>query len=206
MCATRVPWRRKLWRHRNAPNDSGSVLFTFVLLFSGLASLSQPAVAQNGTGDPGFYCNFGNQPSPGSVADWWADDQVAPDCINLTVSNSPETCSLDASFYSHVVLKDGTKSDNLYWWEIGGTGEGQSSTGFTISFPKDDNGGSVTVQIAFNSPESDIGVGLSDFEKAHWFYTTYPYGVEYTINTDCQQNEVQWCSPGYWKNKTANWR
>jgi hypothetical protein len=158
-------------------------------------------VAEPGTGDPAFYCNFQNL-TGGDVATWWANNDVAPDCIDLVIENSPTSCSLSASFTSHVFASG--YGDLLYWFETdsngvvlrpagggpplnwgnsGPSGPGQGG-GFTLSFPEDYNGGTAYVLINFASPENQIAPGLDQIDLDHWRTTSA--GRVYAINTDCE--------------------
>ena len=197
-----------------------TVLMALILSLGSLGlSSAQPSTLES---DRLFFCNFTNQPSQGSVADWWANAAPAGvDCIDLSIVNSPETCSLTATFTSYVYAsvrgEPFAYTDRLSWYETDANGvvirayEGAPPTtwgstnygtgSFTVSFPEDYNGGTTWVLINFNSPESDIGVGLSDYDKAHWRTTSA--GVIYPINTNCQQEVVYGCSQGFYKNNGA---
>ncbi len=162
--------------------------------------------AEQGDGDATYYCDFRNQPSQGSVGQWWAAEDVAPDCINLSIVNSPATCSLTANFASYVVLSNGTSVDALTWYEtdangnvlregglpypspvlnMGTTGPvGSAGGSFTVTFPEDYNGGTAYVLINFNSPEGDIAPGMEQIDLDHWRTTSA--GIVYQINTDCE--------------------
>lgn len=158
-----------------------------------------------------YYCDFRNQPSQGSVADWWRNAGVAPKCIELEIINSPASCSLTANFSSYVYASVSNKPyahvDALTYYEtdengtvlregglpypspvlnMGTTGPvGPEGGSFTITFPEDYNGGTAYVLINFNSPEKDIQVGLTPWELNHWRTTSPTNGVVYAINTDC---------------------
>ena len=164
--------------------------------------------AESGAGDPAFYCDFRNQPGQGDIATWWANNNVAPDCINLSITNSPETCSLTANFASYVYAL-GRYGDTLYWFETdangtvlrnpnntptnwGNSGQtGPSGSSFTLNFAEDYKGGTAYVLINFASPENQIRPGLEKIDTDHWRTTSK--GIVYEINTDCVSNVTNYC-------------
>lgn len=167
-------------------------------------------LADPGTGDPEYYCDFTNKPAQGTIADWWQSKSVAPDCIDLEIINSPATCSLTANFgswvYTSVSGNPATYTDALTWYETDANGKvlregdlpypspplntgttgrvGPAGGSFTVKFAEDYRGGTAYVLINFNSPERDIEPGLEQIDIDHWRSTSA--GVVYKINTDCE--------------------
>lgn len=195
-----------------------SLVITLVMMFSFLGPLSSPASAQSTSeADRLFFCDFRNQGlNPldleatrltGSVATWWtAYKPAGVDCFDLAIYNSPETCSLDASFTSYVYASIEGRGwgyhDRLTWYELNDAGGVVTySQTFPVKYPEDYNGGSVKILINFNSPEKDIGIGswTPAGDKSHW--RSYSRGVEYTLDTDCEPPLYYYgCSQGYFKN------
>lgn len=169
----------------------------------GVSPLSLP----EGMTEREYYCDFTNQPSQGSVANWWSAEGVSPDCIDFDVVVSDATCSLTVSMsswvFSSVSGKPSTWNDSFAWYETdsngvvlrpegGGSPLNWASAGganpegkiLTATFPEDYKGGTAYVLVNFGSPERDIRPGLSEYDISHWRTTSS--GVVYEVNTDCE--------------------
>ena len=199
---------------------------TLALVFSFMAPLAQPATAQ--TRD---YCyvdlRLGGGVWPVLQAGISAGANV--DCLDV-VPIHQEACYLDIGLNDRVqmqtknVLVDGVwvtgpllTNNAKIWWQEGTVLNiaGPYNT-FPAVFENGYNGGSV-----------DIVVFVTGLEEDYYFYANedpypYPYpkgshasgaavwsrggGKVHTVDTNCPvPEEVQWCSPGYWKNNLANW-
>ena len=173
-----------------------ALFMMFAMMFSFMAPLAQPAAAQSQEdADQLFFCDYRNQgkhpltdtdPTAypkinGDVAKWWTTYAPAGgvDCIDLEIDNISVCGEVNATFFSYVTLKDGSKVDRLTWYELNDIGGVVTyGTDFPKSFPEGYSDGSVQVLINFNSPESDILSGMSAYDRSHWRTTSR--GVEYT--------------------------
>lgn len=181
------------------------VFFAFSLMFSSLAAVVPSAGAQTSP-PPIDYCDYSQKTGSGDVASWLASAPLGAntDCIDIWIE--ARGCGfLDIRLENRINLPPWTHT--LKWTEgqqdIWSLRRDVSTD--PIVFPDGYNDGQgVWVTVVLVTPERDWVDYAGDDAQLYW--SGNAIDQTFFIPTDCSPpTEVQWCSPGYWKNNTSEW-